>query len=142
MDRTADRVPVTEGLIAYDNNLDLVRVTLEGVREDHGVKWYECFDTLTGKRSPMMDGGRLATVHLDYDGKRHVAREELVERYIALFDADDEPQWTFDAEPCGACGAPREEDEDGQASMQHDDGCLYLAAQDEQDWRFVEAIRS
>jgi len=138
-DTTADRKPITEGLVCYDNNLTVVRVTLDGAREDHGVAWYACYDAVTGSRSPMMDGGRLSTTFRDYNGNTCSARADLREQYLALMDAGHDFPWDIDGTvACGGCGAQMVHDDPPFGSFrEHAADCPVLEAQDEQERRFV-----
>lgn len=81
MDRTADGVVITEGLVCYDNNLDVVKVgkpyhTERNEREGRDVIWYR-LTTLDGQPDGSADGGRLSTTFRDYNGKRWVAPEPI-----------------------------------------------------------------
>ena len=70
--RTADGIEITPGLWAWDNNLDLVRVTrhlhdeseyLMGRATGNTVAWWETEHADTGRSAGMADGSRLVTRH-------------------------------------------------------------------------------
>lgn len=74
MDRTADGVEVREGLVCYDNNLDVVVV---GKPLPYGnpaePTWYSTTYYEGGGKGPSQDASRLSTTFRDYNGKRWVA---------------------------------------------------------------------
>lgn len=74
MDRTANGVEIVDGLLAWNNNLDLCRVRTETTVRDGGFEgWYDTDTIMTydgivlngteGVRGPIMNGERLTTVH-------------------------------------------------------------------------------
>ena len=62
-DRTIDGVPITDGLIVWDYNLDLSVVSTTDHFESHGVRWYQCFNPVTGQRRSDFDGSRMWARH-------------------------------------------------------------------------------
>lgn len=82
MEFTADRVPITEGLVCYDNNLDVVVVGEPAHVERNentgkSVTWYRVYQyinndglhTVRGRSMGTFDGGRLSTTFRNYHGK-------------------------------------------------------------------------
>lgn len=127
--------PITEGLIAFDNNLDLVRVGelhYSERNENTGTvaNWFRVFDPMTGKRDGAMDESRLTT---RFNGE--YALDRLRAAYAEIADADRDAPWEIDHRlDCGGCGAQWTEipgSSDGPwtgDSMEHAEGCPWLAA--------------
>lgn len=127
---TADGVAVKPGLIVWDNNLDLCVVVAEHGEPSHGVQWWDMRDAMTGERSPMQDGTRMAT----YFGAHKFgdARKALIGRYVAAIDAGRDMPWEYDVRtPCGGCGTEWEWHVSGE-TLTHGEGCPVPEAWDVQ----------
>jgi hypothetical protein len=61
--RTADGVPIVDGMRVWDNNVERVIVRLAGSWEEYGRLWFDTSNAATGLQSHVMSNDRVATRH-------------------------------------------------------------------------------
>lgn len=128
VDYTADGQPIEAGLIVWNYDLKLARVTDESHTEANGTTWYRTVNPISGLRGSIFNGDRMA-MRLMRGRQRQAARDALIDEYVVMIENDDEPAWAgLDTDmPCGGCGAPADPHEMGYV-REHREDCPWIEA--------------